>query len=162
MDNVKGGILGSMNVPQEFFNMTLTSQAAGPALRLFENTWSGLLHAYSEFLQSWVDVMCQLKGWPEVHIKLTPTTLSDDMERKSAIGQLVAANAIARSELLKVYNLDYEDQLRKKMREDSIQQELQEEEQKRQQLARQESNDIFNMQQQAQQGQQGGIDPSTY
>jgi hypothetical protein len=57
------------------------------------------------------------------------------MERKSVIGQLVSANAIARSELLKLYNFDYEDQVRKKLEEDRIAQDVQTEEQEKQQLA---------------------------
>jgi hypothetical protein len=74
------------------------------------------------------------------------------MERKSVVGQLVAANSIARSELLSIYGLDYKDQLRKKMEEDRTAKELQEEEAIKEQLRQ--------MAQQGQTGEQAATSPN--
>ena len=127
-------ILNAFNIPQELYTMTLQVQALGPALRLFENSWSILADTYNNILDHWADVIGKIRGLPKAKVGLTPVTISDDIERKSIIGQLVSANAIARSELLGMYGFDYREQLRKKMDEDRVAKELQQEEQAKDQL----------------------------
>ena len=127
-------ILNAFNIPQELYTMTLNVQAIGPALRLFENSYSVLVDTYNNILDHWGDVIGKIRGLPKAKVGLTPVTISDDIERKSIIGQLVSANAIARSELLGMYGFDYREQLRKKMDEDRVAKELQEEEQAKEQL----------------------------
>jgi hypothetical protein len=102
------------------------------------------------------EVLGNIMGLPKAKISLIPITFSDDMERKSVIGQLVSANAIARSELLKLYNFDYEDQIRKKLEEDRIAQDVQTEEQEKQQLAQATQANLMQMLQGQQQQQPGG------
>ena len=143
-------ILNAYSIPQELYTMSLQIQTIGPALRLFENSWSVMIDAYNQILAHWSDVIGRLKGLPKAKIHLTPVTISDDMERKSIIGQLVSANAIAKSELLGLYNFDYKEQLKKKQEEDEIQQEMQEDAAAKKQL-----------QQQAQSGGQQGGEPVT-
>lgn len=128
-------ILNALYIPQELFTMTLSQpQTIGPALRLFENSWCTLVDSYNIILDHWGDIIGKMVGLPKAKIKLTPVTLSDDMERKSIIGQLVSANAIARSELLNMYGFDYREQLRKKQEEDDISNELKEEQAAKKQL----------------------------
>ncbi len=127
-------ILNAFNIPQELYTMTLQVQSLGPALRLFENSWAVLVDTYNHILNHWGEVIGKIKGLPKAKIGLTPVTISDDIERKSIIGQLVSANAIARSELLSMYGFDYREQIRKKMQEDRDVKELQEEEQAKEQL----------------------------
>lgn len=134
MNAAIANILNAFNIPQELYTMTLQVQALGPALRLFENSWSVLVDTYNHILDHWGDVIGKIRGLPKAKIGLTPVTISDDIERKSIIGQLVSANAIARSELLGIYGFDYREQLRKKMDEERIAKELQEEEQAKEQL----------------------------
>ena len=154
------GILNALNIPQELYTMNMQYQAIGPALRLFENSWSCMVDAYNTFLQHQADVLSKTKGWPEAKVRLIPVTLSDDMERKSMIAQLVASNSIAKSELLGLYNFDWREQVRKKIQEERDVKELQEEEQIKEQL-----NDAKRMkdtgQQPQGQAQQGGVDTST-
>ena len=129
-----GNILNALYIPQELYTMTLQTQAVGPALRLFENSWSFIIDSYNQLLDHWGDVIGKIKGLPKAKISLVPVTLSDDMERKSIIGQLVSANAIAKSELLNLYGFDFKEQLRKKQEEDDAQKEVQEEAQEKEQL----------------------------
>jgi hypothetical protein len=80
------------------------------------------------------------------------------MERKSVVSQLVSANSIARSELLKLYNFDYEDQIRKKMEEDRIAADIQREEQEKQQMSDAMQQNVMQMLQGSpQQGAPGGM-----
>jgi hypothetical protein len=134
MEHAKNGILNALDVPVEMFQMTFQQTAAGPMLRMFENAWSVIPSNYNMLLNHMGEVLGNIMGLPKAKISLIPITFSDDMERKSVIGQLVSANAIARSELLKLYNFDYEDQVRKKLEEDRIAQDVQTEEQEKQQL----------------------------
>lgn len=134
MQQSVGNILNAFNIPQELYTMNLQVQAMAPALRLFENSWSVLVDTYNTILQRWGEIIARIHGLPSATVKLTPVTVSDDMERKSIIGQLVGANAIARSELLSLYNFDYRDQIRKKLEEDRTAREMQEEETSKEQL----------------------------
>lgn len=141
-------LLNALNIPQELYTMTLATQAMGPALRLFENSWSFMIDVYNQMLNQWADVISKINGLPKAKVNLMPVTLSDDIERKSIIGQLVSANAIARSELLNMYGFDYREQVRKKMEEDRTLKELQQEEATKEQLRQ--------MAQSGPQGTQGG------
>jgi hypothetical protein len=154
MEKAKADILAAWNIPQELYNMSLQTQAVGPALRLFENSWSMLPNYYNQLLQHIGDVIGAIKGLPPAKISLIPVTFADDMERKSVVGQLVSANAIARSELLKLYGFDYKEQIRKKMQEDKDQQDLAKEEQEKAELEASSEANIFNQRQQSGEGQQ--------
>jgi len=157
MENAKNSILNALDVPVEMFQMTFQQQAAGPMLRMFENAWSVVPNNYNILLQHIGEVVGNIMGLPKAKITLIPITFSDDMDRKSVISQLVSANAIARSELLKLYNFDYEDQVRKKMEEDKITQQIQEEEKEKQELEQATNQNLMQMLQGQQQGgQQGG------
>lgn len=151
MQQAQNNILNALNIPQELYTMTLQMQALPPALRLFENSWSCVIDNYNRLLQHWGDVIAKIRGLTPGKFSLMPTTLADDMEKKTMIAQLMSSNSISRSELLKIYNMDFKDQLRKKMQEDLDAQELQEEEQERQQIKNTQKASIFNQQG----GQQG-------
>ena len=127
-------ILNALNIPQELYTMTLQTQAMGPALRLFENSWAFIIDIYNHMLNRMGEIVSKVNGLPKARVSLLPVTLSDDIERKSIIGQLVSANAIARSELLNMYGFDFREQMRKKIEEDRTTKELQQEEQIKQQL----------------------------
>ena len=152
MQMAQNNILNALNIPQEMFQMTLATQAVGPALRLFENSWTCIVDAYNKLVQHWGDVIAKIRGLAPAKFKLMSSTLADDMEKKSVIAQLSSANVIAKSEILKLYDMDYKDQLRKKMEEDISAQELQQEEQDKQQLKSIQSSNIFNQQQGGQMG----------
>ena len=127
MESFKNNILNALDIPVELFQMTLKTDTAGPALRLFENSWNVVPSNYNVLLNHMAGVIGKILSLPKAKVGLVPITFSDDVERKSVIGQLVSANAIARSELLNLYNFDYEDQLRKKNDEDRVARELQQE-----------------------------------
>lgn len=140
----QNNILNALNIPQELYAMTLQTQAVGPALRLFENSWSTVVDSYNRLLQKIADVVAKIKGLSSAKITLLPITFADDMERKSVIGQLVSSNSIARSEFLKLFNYDFKDQMRKKMQEDEDAQELQEEMQEQKMLRETSKASLFN------------------
>jgi hypothetical protein len=159
MENYKNNILNALNIPVELFQMTLKSESAGPALRLFENSWGVIPNSYNHLLNHIGEVVGKILSLPKAKIGLIPISFSDDIERKSVIGQLVSANSIARSELLNLYNFDYEDQIRKKTEEDRITKQVQQEEKEKAEVEQQSQASIFNQTSMAQPGQpqqQGG------
>lgn len=158
MENARNSILNSLDVPVEMFQMTFQQQAAGPMLRMFENAWSVIPNNYNMLLNHLGNVIGHILGLPKAKISLIPITFADDMERKGVISQLVSANAIARSEMLKLYNFDYGDQIRKKMEEDRVTKEIQTEEKEKDELiqATQQSLMQILQGQQQQGGAQGG------
>jgi hypothetical protein len=156
MEHAKNAILNALDVPVEMFQMSFQQQAAAPMLRLFENAWSVIPNNYNILLNHIGEVVGSIVGLPKAKINLIPITFSDDMERKGVIGQLVSANAIARSELLKLYGFEYEDQIRKKMQEDRTTKDIQTEEQEKDQLAQATQQSLMQMLQGQQQQGQGG------
>jgi len=161
MEHAKNAILNALDIPVEMFQMSLQqTQAAGPMLRMFENAWGVIPANYNRLLAHLGMVIGNIMGLPKAKISLIPITFSDDMDRKSVISQLVSANAIARSELLKLYNFDYEDQIRKKKQEDRITKEIEMEEQEKDQLAQSTQQNVMQLlqgqQQQGAGGQPGG------
>jgi hypothetical protein len=158
MENARNSILNALDVPVEMFQMSFQQQAAGPMLRMFENAWSVIPNNYNKLLNHIGDVVGHILGLPKAKISLIPITFADDMERKGVVSQLVSANAIARSEMLKLYNFDYSDQVRKKMEEDRIVEEIQTEEKEKQEIAQATQANLMQMLQGQQQGgaMQGG------
>jgi Zn ribbon nucleic-acid-binding protein len=158
MEHAKNAILNALDVPVEMFQMSFQQQAAGPMLRMFENAWSVIPSNYNVLLNHLGSVIGNIVGLPKAKISLIPITFADDMERKSVVSQLVSANSIARSELLKLYNFDYEDQIRKKMEEDRIAADIQREEQEKQQMSDAMQQNVMQMLQGSpQQGAPGGM-----
>ena len=145
MENFKNNILNALDIPVELFQMSLKAEAAGPALRLFENSWNVVPNNYNRLLNHIADVIGKILSLPKAKVGLVPITFSDDIERKSVIGQLVSANAIARSELLNLYNFDYEDQLRKKTEEDRIAKDIQVEEQEKDQFQQMNQTNVYSV-----------------
>lgn len=158
MENARNSILNALDVPVEMFQMSFQQQAAGPMLRMFENAWSVIPNNYNKLLNHIGDVVGHILGLPKAKISLIPITFADDMERKGVVSQLVSANAIARSEMLKLYNFDYSDQVRKKMEEDRIVEEIQTEEKEKQEIVQATQANLMQMLQGQQQGgaMQGG------
>lgn len=137
-------ILNALNIPQELYTMNLQFQTSGAAaLRLFENSWSFLTTNYNKQLQHWANVICKIYGLPRAKVSLLPSTFADDIERKSVLANLMASNSISRSEFLKMFNISFEDQVRKKIEEERITQELYTEEQERQQMIQVNKRSLF-------------------
>lgn len=136
-------ILNALNIPMELYQMNLQAQAIGPALRLFENSYSHLVSAYNDFLQKWADVISKIEGLESAKVRLSPISMADNIERKQIIMNLASANAVAKSTLLETINLKYEEELRKRIEEEVAEQEIVQEEQRKQEVKNMTSVSIF-------------------
>lgn len=153
MQQYKADILGAYNIPHELYEMNFqVGNMASPILRLFENAWSTVPESLNSVLQHMADVISKIMSWEKVKVSMLAVTISDDIARQSMIEDLVKSNVISKSTLLDIVNLNYEDQVKKRLEEDKITQKLTTEEQEKAQLEQAADSNVFN---QAQPGAQG-------
>jgi hypothetical protein len=87
--------LNQCNIPLEYHQMTLSTQAAPMALRLFESAWASIPSLYSSVLQ-WITVTVSRNfGLEETAVQIQKSTIADDQERKNILMQLMSANQIS-------------------------------------------------------------------
>lgn len=91
----KEELLHASGVPVEFYKLNLQSQGAPLMLRLFEAMWVCLPAMYNEWLQWIANQMAQHYQMEEATVKLTPTHIADDLERKQALLMLMSGNQIS-------------------------------------------------------------------
>ncbi|HPS76558.1 MAG TPA: hypothetical protein PLS53_00220 [Thermoanaerobaculaceae bacterium] len=87
--------LSQCSIPLEYHQMTLSTQAAPMALRLFESAWSSLPSMYSSALQWITKVVARNFGLQETAVQVQKSTIADDQERKNILMQLMSANQIS-------------------------------------------------------------------
>jgi hypothetical protein len=161
--------LNGLGVPVEFHQMSLTTQAAPMALRLFESAWQVIPSLYNQILQ-WVNKqLVRHYGLKETSVELQRSTIADDMMRKQVLTQLMAANQISPQTALETFGIDARDEVRRVYRHQDfvakIQQETAEKQQQQQEMGATQamtglptpSAMATQMQQQAQQGAPPGI-----
>lgn len=145
--------LNGMGVPAELYRGTLQVNAIGPALRLFERTWTSLVQNLNTTLQWIVDEVSSLMNWEKVKVRLQPITLADDIERKQLQLQLAAGQQISRQTAYAPLGINFREEVRRMFEEEQWYQEqstrFQEEAAQRQEL-----------QARIQTGAQGGLPPS--
>jgi len=87
--------LNQCNIPLEYHQMTLSTQAAPMALRLFESAWGSLPSMYTSMLQWITKVVARNFGLEETAVQVQKSTIADDQERKNILMQLMSANQIS-------------------------------------------------------------------
>lgn len=112
-------LLNSMGFPAELFYGTLGLQAAPMALRLLENTFD-LTSIYNKIFKWVFKKVTAYMSMDEVGVSLTPLRLADDMERRNMVMNLSAAQKISDISLLEMYNMDYEKEQEKKLKQMQI------------------------------------------
>jgi hypothetical protein len=132
-------MLHSLNYPAELFFNTLRVDALPPALRLFENTWGGLITGMNDYLQWTSDHICSFMGWGKEEVSLARVTVADDMEKRQVMMQLASANQISLLTALKPYGIDLKEEQKRIAEQNKMimnaQRELEEEMAVEQQLA---------------------------
>lgn len=106
-------LLSSMGFPAELF------QTSPMALRLLENTFD-LTAIYNKIFKWVFKRVTAYMSMDNVDVALTPLRLADDMERRNMIMNLSAAQKISDISLLEMYNMDYEKEQEKKLKQMQI------------------------------------------
>lgn len=105
--------LTQLGVPLEYHQMTLSTQAAPMALRLFEAFWQGVPSFYNRLLGWTVDLIARAYGFDSTGVKMQKTTIADDMERKAVLIQLMSANQLSPQTALQPFGIDAHDEVKK-------------------------------------------------
>lgn len=124
--------LSQCNVPIEYHQMTMTTQAAPMGLRLFESSWQSVPSLYTSVLQWIVQVASRNFGLEETSVRVQRSTIADDQERKNILMQLMAANQISPQTALEPLGVDASQEARQTFKYQTFVQKLQKEEEERQ------------------------------
>jgi hypothetical protein len=125
MDQGMDTLLNSIGIPAELYKGSLTVQAATPALRLFESSWSSLPHNFNGFLRFIVKQVSQLLNWEKIGAKMKRVTHADDMQRHTAALQLMMGGQISQSTGLGSIGMDFRDEVQRMMSDQRYQAEQQ-------------------------------------
>jgi hypothetical protein len=118
-------LLNGFGMPAELYNGTLSLQAVLPAIRLFQSSWTYLVHYLNDFLTFIVKRTADGMGWEPATARLLMPTMTDDMNNVMAKLQLMQANQISQSTALRGMGLDFKEETRQIMDEERFKQEEQ-------------------------------------
>jgi hypothetical protein len=116
-------LLNAIGVPFELYKGNLSVQAAPAALRLFETSWTHLVHGLNEFLQQLVDQVSLALNWESVPVKLLSPKITDDINDQMAKLQLMSGRQISQTTGLQALGLDFKAEQRRIMEEERYVQE---------------------------------------
>lgn len=120
IDQSIDNLLNAVGVPVQFYKADLTLQGAQPALRLMESTWSHLTYALNRFLHWLIKKVSEVMSWEEVTAKLERPSVADDINRQLARLQLMTGGLISQTTGLKSIGLDYREEQRKMLADQSF------------------------------------------
>lgn len=135
MDQGIDTLLNSCNVPVEFYKMTLSMQAAQPALRLFESTHREIPHNINRFLKFVSRKVCHFKDWAQCTAYLIPTTILDDISKQMPKLQMMASGQVSPQTGLNILGLDAKEEYEKTLDFSRFQQETQQQMQEEMEVA---------------------------
>lgn len=118
-------LLNNVGVPVELYKGSLQIQSAPPALRLFEATWSHLLHNMNGYLANVLKRLCQLMGWERASARLQPVTHADDLQKQMAKLQLMMGGQASKQTGLASVGINYHDEIKRQMDEQKFEAEQQ-------------------------------------
>lgn len=105
--------LNGLGIPVEYHQMTLQTQAAPMALRLFEAAWQSIPNMYNQILGWMVEHLVKAYGLKKTAVSLQRSTIADDMLRKQVLTQLMGANQISAETALEAFGIDAREEVKK-------------------------------------------------
>jgi hypothetical protein len=125
MDQGMETLLNNIGVPVELFKGSLQIQSAPAALRLFESSWTHLVHNLNGYIAYIMKRLGQLLSWESAEAKMEQVTHADDMQRQMAKLQLLMGGQISKQTGLRSVNVDFFDETRRQMQEQRFEAEQQ-------------------------------------
>ena len=111
-------LLNALGVPAEFFKGSLSIQAAPTALRLFERTWTSFVHGLNGFIRWLFNQIYIHNNWEQASGRLQPSTIAEDIERKSILMQLAASKQVSSQTAMAPLGVDYKEEVRRMQEEE--------------------------------------------
>lgn len=118
-------LLNDVGFPAELYKGTLSVQAAPLALRLFERTFGDLVDGYNDMIDWMLEKIANYFDWDPAKGTLRSVTLADDLERKGMLMQSAAGQDISKQTAYRSMGIDYLDEQKKVVEEQTKIQELQ-------------------------------------
>lgn len=118
-------LLNESGVPVDFYQGTLSLQAAPVGLRLFESQHRILVEDANNFAQWVLNSVSRIMSWQKAECKLKPVTIADDMQKQMAALQLMMAQQLSGQSGLGSLGFDWETEQRRLADEARKQQEMQ-------------------------------------
>ena len=118
-------LLNETGTPVEFYQGSLSVQAAPIALRLFESTHRQLVSDANNFLQWLTDSISRIMSWELVDASLKRVTIADDMQKQMSALQLMMGQQLSGTSGLAAIGYDWETEQKRIADEARKQQETQ-------------------------------------
>jgi hypothetical protein len=109
-DLIKQGfdnLLNECGTPVEFYQGSLSLQAAPIALRLFESTHRQLVSDANQFLQWMCDFISRVMSWEKIDCGLKRVTIADDMQKQMSALQLMMGQQLSGTTGLRAIGYDW-------------------------------------------------------
>jgi len=103
-------LLNECGTPVEFYQGSLSIQAAPVALRLFESTHRELVSDANDFLQWTCNSISRIMSWEQVEAKLKRVTIADDMQKQMSALQLMMGQQLSGTSGLKAIGYDWKNE----------------------------------------------------
>lgn len=168
-------ILSDMGIPQEFRQTSLNAGVAPTmGLRMFERQWVHLAKSLSAFTKWAAKHIADAHSYENMTCELSQTSFVEDDSNRQVMLNLMQGQLIAKTNVLKRFGIDYEDEVKMKVKEAQLEEKIAREQQQDQQASEmvqsvmppaaapgigQAQMNIEMMQQQAQAAAQGGAPP---
>lgn len=118
-------LLNETGTPVEFYQGSLSVQAAPIALRLFESTHRQLVSDANRFLQWVCNSISKIMSWELVDASLKRVTIADDMQKQMSALQLMMGQQLSGTSGLAAIGYNWETEQKRLSEEARKQQELQ-------------------------------------
>lgn len=118
-------LLNNIGVPVELYKGSLQIQSAPTALRLFESSWSHLVHNLNSYVAFVMRKLSQLMNWENATARLQKVTHADDLQRQMAKLQLMMGGQLSKQTGLRTVGEDYFDEVKRQMEEQQFEAEEQ-------------------------------------
>ena len=118
-------LLNECGTPVEFYQGSLSLQAAPVALRLFESTHRQLVSDANDFMQWMANAISRIMSWELVKCGLKRVTIADDMQKQMSALQLMMGQQLSGTSGLRAIGYDWETEQRMIADEARKQQEMQ-------------------------------------
>lgn len=106
-------LLNARGIPPELYRGTLTLQVAPIALRLFERSWSTLVHGFNDIADWSAKTIARYMNSGDFDTELESVTVADDLDAKMWRLQAMAGGIISKETGLNPMGLDAREEYRK-------------------------------------------------
>lgn len=129
MEYYTGQLLTAMGIPQEFRQTSFQVVAPSMGLRMFERQWIHLGKQLGKIVMWMADIIAHAHQIEDMNTQLDMTSfIEDDMNKQVLIG-LMQGDLIAKTPVLRKLGIDYQDDLKLKIKEQQMMEEAMQEQQ---------------------------------